>query len=290
MAGIGLRSPYFAKYTVDPVTGAVSYSGGGLLGKAVEFSAKIESASDNNLYADDGVAESDTSFAGGTVSITTDDLTQEVGAAILGVEPREVKVGEKTVMELAFGENRKDPDLGMGIIIPKKKDGKLLFRAVVLPKVKFSVPEDSAKTMGEKIEWQTPKLEGTIMRDDTEEHNWKMEASVESEALARAYIKQKLNIVEESAALTGLSLGSLTLTPAFDPAVTLYAAETANATNTITATAATGAAVTIDVGGTTVANGTAATWAEGENTVTITVTNGGAKKVYTVTVTKTAGA
>jgi len=45
--------------------------------------------------------------------------------------------------------------------------------------------------------------------------------------------------------------------------------------------------VEISNGGTTVANGTAATWAEGSNTLTITVTNGTEQKVYTVTVDKT---
>lgn len=291
MAGIGLRLPYFAKYNYDEATGEVSYSGGGLLGKAVEFSAKVEAASDNNLYADDGIAETDTSFGGGTMSITTDDLMQEASAAILGVTPRELKVGEKTVQELVFDENREEQNLGFGTVIPKKKGGKMYYRAVVLTKIKFGIPEDAAKTKGDKIEWQTPKLEGTIMRDDTEGHAWKRETTVESEALARAYIKQILNIKEASADLSGLTLGSLALTPAFSPDVTAYTAETTNATNTVTATAKDGnATVAITVNGTAASNGAAATWEDGENKVVITVTSGSAVKTYTVTVTKTASA
>ena len=51
MAGIGLRKPHYAIYNYAEETGAVTYSGGGLLAKAVEFSASIESGDDNNLYA-----------------------------------------------------------------------------------------------------------------------------------------------------------------------------------------------------------------------------------------------
>lgn len=90
-----------------------------------------------------------------------------------------------------------------------------------------------------------------------------------------------------SARLLGLTIGALSLTPAFDPDVTEYTATTTNATNTITATPEDdGATVTILNGETPVENGTAATWSEGANTVTITVKNGTAQEVYTVTVTK----
>lgn len=90
-----------------------------------------------------------------------------------------------------------------------------------------------------------------------------------------------------SARLSGLTIGALALTPAFDPDTAEYTANTTNATNTITATPEDEkAAVTILNGETPVNNGAAATWAEGANTVTITVKNGTAQKVYTVTVTK----
>ena len=90
-----------------------------------------------------------------------------------------------------------------------------------------------------------------------------------------------------SADLSGLTIGSLTLTPVFDKDTTEYTAETTNATNTVTATAEdSNAVVTIMLGDAEIENGTAATWAEGENTLTITVANGDAVKTYTVAVTK----
>lgn len=92
-----------------------------------------------------------------------------------------------------------------------------------------------------------------------------------------------------SARLSGLTIGALTLTPAFDPDTTEYTATTTNATNTVTATPEDASAtVTILNGEAPVENGTAATWATGANTLTVNVKNGTAEKVYTVTVTKSA--
>lgn len=94
-----------------------------------------------------------------------------------------------------------------------------------------------------------------------------------------------------SARLVSLSVGTLPLTPAFDPDVTSYTAATTNATNIIRATPEIGTAtVAIANGATAVTNGSAATWADGSNTLTATVTNGTGEsattKTYTVTVTK----
>lgn len=90
-----------------------------------------------------------------------------------------------------------------------------------------------------------------------------------------------------SARLSGLTIGALSLTPAFSPSITAYAAATTNNTNTITATAEdSGADIEIKVGEVAVTNGEAATWEAGENVVTVKVTNGANTKIYTVTVTK----
>ena len=86
-----------------------------------------------------------------------------------------------------------------------------------------------------------------------------------------------------SPTLTGLSIGSLTLSPAFDADVTEYTAATENASNKIIATVdPADAEVTITVNGTEIANEGTASWETGENSVTVAV--GG--KTYTVTVTK----
>ena len=93
--------------------------------------------------------------------------------------------------------------------------------------------------------------------------------------------------VATSAKLATLTIGSLSLTPAFDASTTVYTAATTNATNTITATGADGATVAITVNGTAHTSGQSATWETGTNTVQLLVTKEGcASTTYTVTVTK----
>lgn len=87
--------------------------------------------------------------------------------------------------------------------------------------------------------------------------------------------------------LSALTIGSISLDPTFAAGTTAYTAETSNATNAITATAADeSAGVSITVNGDSLTNGSSATWEDGENTVVITVTNGGSSKTYMVVVTK----
>lgn len=94
-------------------------------------------------------------------------------------------------------------------------------------------------------------------------------------------------MIADSPVLSGLTIGSLTLTPTFDPDVTEYAVSTENATNKVTATCDDeDATITIMNGETEVTNGQSATWETGENTLTITVTKDEESTVYTVTVTK----
>lgn len=193
MATIGLSKPYVAKYSAS--NGAVTYSDGEVLGKAITFSASIESSDDNNLYADNGIAESDRSFSGGTLTIGTDELSQEASALILGITPSAISGEDASgAKELIYGDNMSVPYLGFGCIIKKKAAGSDKWRAVVFPKIMFNIPEDAADTQGETIEWQTPELEATILRDDTANHVWKRESTFDTEQEAESYIKTKLGI------------------------------------------------------------------------------------------------
>lgn len=193
MATIGVSKPYYGKYV--NTDGVITYTGGEVFARAVEFSASVESGDDNNLYADNGIAESDRSFGGGSISVTTDEISQTAAAAILGITAKDITVGtDESVSELVYDDDMSVPDLGFGIIIKKKVSGADKYRAVFFHKIKFNIPEDAATTQGETIEWQTPSIEGTIMRDDSAKHAWKSEVTVDTEALAVAYLKQKLGI------------------------------------------------------------------------------------------------
>ena len=94
----------------------------------------------------------------------------------------------------------------------------------------------------------------------------------------------------KNANLSALTIGSLTLDPAFAADTTVYSTATTNDTNAVTATAADNSAtVTILVNGVVHTSGNSATWTTGDNTVIVIVTNGASTKTYRVNVSKSAG-
>lgn len=196
MAKVGLSKPYYAVYSAG--SGTPSYSDGAVMGKATEANIEIDTSDNNNLYADNGIAETDVQFAGGTLTLSTDDLSTDVSAAILGITPSPLSeitgVTDEGVNELVFDDNQVTPYLGVGFIVKHIVGGVTKWRGIVLTKVIFSVPADSATTQGETIEWQVPELTATIMRDDSATHPWKKEAMFTTEAQAETYIKNRLGI------------------------------------------------------------------------------------------------
>ena len=97
------------------------------------------------------------------------------------------------------------------------------------------------------------------------------------------------------AALQGLTVGALTLSPTFAAGTQTYTASATNATasvavNAIPAQGDAGVSITVTSGTTTknVNNGGNAALAVGANVITITVNKGNAARVYTVTVTRAA--
>ena len=196
MATIGLSKPYYAVYSAG--SGTPTYASGAVMGKATEANIEIETSEDNNLYADNAIAETDRQFTGGTLTLSTDDLSQEVSKAILGLTEQAVGtiegVTDEEVQELIYDDTQVTPYLGVGFIVKKVKNGVTAWRGIVLTKVMFSIPSDAATTQGESIEWQVPELSATIMRDDSATHMWKREATFTTEAQAEAYIKDRLGI------------------------------------------------------------------------------------------------
>lgn len=196
MATIGLSKPYYAIYSASGNT--ITYSNGGVLGKATEANITINTTEDNNLYADNSIAETERTFSDGSLTISTDDLSTEVSAAIIGLTQQGIGtitgVTDENVVELLYDDDQNAPYLGIGFIIKKRVGGSYKWRGVVLTKAMFSIPGDAAVTQGESVEWQVPTLTAAIMRDDSAKHCWKKEATFTTEEQAEAYIKNRLNI------------------------------------------------------------------------------------------------
>lgn len=196
MAKIGLSKPYAATYSA--VNNVVTYTGGALIGKAVELSIDLEGADDNVLYADNGIAESANTFSGGSLTLTTDDLLPDVMMNILGVEKEAISVEGVATENAAwykFNSNQQTPYMGFGAIVKVQNGNVVGWQAIVLPKIQFQNPNDTFTTQGETIEWGTPEIGGTIMRDDTVDQNWKLISSIlNTEAEAEALLKNYFSI------------------------------------------------------------------------------------------------
>lgn len=195
MATIGLSKPYYALYSES--NGVVTYSEAAAIGKAVELSVELEGGDANVLYADNGPAESDNVFSGGTITLTTDDLLAEPMMGILGIENTPISEVSGVTTEgaswMIFDDRQSTPYVGFGAIMKKRQSNATKWVVIAFPKIQFQNPGDSAVTQGETVEWQTPELTATIMRDDTANHEWKRVSSpLDSEAEALALLQDFL--------------------------------------------------------------------------------------------------
>lgn len=194
MARIGLSKPYIATYV--NTNGTVSYSARTVLGKYTNIDVSLDSADENILYADNGPAESDSQFSGGTVTVTTDDLRAEAFKTALGLVEEAISgVTDGSPKWMVFNDNQNAPYFALAGIIKKKVDGAYKWQAFVLEKVKFRNPDLSVATQGETIEWQTPELEATILRSDASGHPWfRLSTDLDSEEDAVAAIESYLPV------------------------------------------------------------------------------------------------
>ncbi len=153
MAKIGLQNFLYGKLTED-AQGNATYSAPKKPAKAISCNVSITN-NDVKLYADDVVAESDTSFSTGTVTIGIDDEDIEMMGDLLG----------HTVTEGVMVRNANDvaPYVGFGRILTKMVGGVLKYKVEFLNKVKFSEPSAEENTRGESVEFATSELEGTIV-------------------------------------------------------------------------------------------------------------------------------
>lgn len=195
MAQIGLRYPVYAPLTEDETAGTYEYDVGKVAAKAIRVDISLNIA-DSPLYADDGIAERVREFIDGTMTFTPDDLSNEVRADWLGNKLEDEEVDEEATVKVLKSNTEDLPGyFGFGFIIPKVKNNIRKYRAIFFPKMQFGEPNETAETKGESITWQTPAIEGRIMR--RVDGVWKEEITVDSLDIAKAWLNKKLNVGSE---------------------------------------------------------------------------------------------
>ena len=169
MATIGLDKLYYAKITEDK-DGNETYASPVQLAKAISADLSVELA-EATLYADDGAAEIVKEFKSGTLSLGVDDLGGTVASDLTG------STIDSNGVVISAAEDGGDP-VAIGFRA-KKSNGK--YKYFWLYRVKFGVPSTALATKGDSITFNTPTIEGTVMRrnkpDSKGNHPWKAEVT-----------------------------------------------------------------------------------------------------------------
>lgn len=172
----GFSMPFVALYAA--ANGTVTYSGGIPLARGVNVSVSVEGASDNDFYADNVKAETDTqAFQSGTVTLEVDGLKEAARKLIAGVTATRtvtVGTGSETAVFEQYDNTQVVPYVGIGFVVRYMENGVTTYGALVLTKCKFNPEGLEAATQEEEISFQTTSLEAELMRDDSSTQTWKL--------------------------------------------------------------------------------------------------------------------
>ena len=183
----GFSKPYVALYTCED--GVITYSNGQPLARGVEVNVEAESSEDNNFYADNQEAESDSGkFTGGTISLTVDGLLTAAERLIMGLP-------EAVGGWMDYDDEQQIPEVGIGFIRRVMSGGVTSYIPYILVRAVFSQLPVGAATQEEEIDWQTTELSATLKRGQDAKHRWKrVGENCETEDAAEAMIRAALGI------------------------------------------------------------------------------------------------
>ena len=176
MAKIGLQNFKFGILT-EASDGTATYGTAHKPGKAISCNVSITN-NNGTLYADDALAESDTSFQTGTMTLGIDDEDIETMALLLGHE-----VSSDQIIRNA---NDIAPYVGVGRVVTKMLNGAYKYKVEFLNKVKFGEPSADENTKGETVEFGTSEIEGTIAT--LANGDWSLAKSFDTMSAAQTFL------------------------------------------------------------------------------------------------------
>jgi phi13 family phage major tail protein len=169
MATVGMDRLFYAKITEDN-NGEETYGVPVPLAKAIKADLTIELA-EATLFADDGAAYLLKDFKSGKLTLGVDDIGVTAAQDLTGA------VVDDNGVLISASENEGQP-IAVGFRAAKP-DGR--YRYFWLYRVKFGFPATNLQTKGDSITFQTPTIEGTVLRrnklDGMGKHPWKAEVT-----------------------------------------------------------------------------------------------------------------
>lgn len=176
MAKIGLRNFLYGILT-EETDGSASYGTAKKPAKAISCKVDI-SNNDAKLYADDGLAEADTTFQSGNITLGIDDEDDVTIADLLG---HQIVNGE-----MIRNADDTAPYVGLGRVITKLVGGVYKYKVEFLKKVKFAEPSQDNSTKGENVQFGTSELSGIV--STLANGDWSATKTFDTMAEAQAYL------------------------------------------------------------------------------------------------------
>lgn len=178
LVGVGFAYPTVA-LCADKVSPG-THTGGRRLARGVRVNLNISTAENNDFYADNVVAESESNqFSNGTADLEVDGLLPDSERFINGLPEAEMfEIGGRQIPWTRTGRDAVAPNVGFGWIREYKSNGQRVFIPWVLPKVKFRQAGFSAETRTATVNYQTQSLTADIMRADDEAADWRWQGGM----------------------------------------------------------------------------------------------------------------
>lgn len=195
MAIIGVKHLVYAPVTSFNTNARPTYGAGAVLAKLTkaDYSPNVV---DGAFYADDIKQEEEHYVGDGTITVGVDDLTQDAEKGIFGN-----KTSGSAIKELYKSSDDTAPYVGLGYIVPRKRNGVKIYEAKWFLKVMFKEPSDSAETKGESINFQGMELEGSFSPVDGFDGGRYLEkAEFSTESAAIEWLHGKANVSGVAAA------------------------------------------------------------------------------------------
>lgn len=169
MAKVSFCKPKYAKVTVSVSASGVETETIGDIktpGKGINLTANINTAN-TTLYADDGIAEYDTEFVDGDLTLELDELTEEAEADFTGAS---IGTTDKDVLNKSTDAASY---IRQGGIIGRVKNNVKQYRAVIYMRVKYGIPSDNYQTRGQSVTYGTTTISGKVMKNVRNEWRYK---------------------------------------------------------------------------------------------------------------------
>lgn len=183
MASFGAKYPHFSKIKEEPEGSLPVYEGSPLrIGRLVKADLSVTMAS-GKLYADDVLAESVEEFVNGSITMETDDMTDEVASEVYGAEVKD--------KEVHYTSSDSAPVGGLAYYKVLKRRGKLVFKGYYYPRVVATLGNDTAQTKADSLTFGTTNTTFTVF--PCENGDWRITSEFPDEKAVQKWVKDKLS-------------------------------------------------------------------------------------------------